>query len=320
LGSVPALDLRWRSGPDAAALIDLLYLALDDLEPLAIHDHETADGWRVFFKSSAQRDVAASALHAALASRGLSIEPTDIADENWAKRSQEALRAIRIGRLIVAPPWDATDTGSAADNTDNTEDQNPSVLSVFSVAKPTLSVVVAKPTLSVVIEPSTGFGTGHHETTRLCLELLQTLNLDGRRVIDVGTGSGVLAIAAAKLGASTVVAFDDDPQALENARENVERNAVSSRVSVRELDLGSPTLDLAPAAVVLANLTSGVLLKFAHRLDDLVERDGVLLISGFAPDDLAELVDTFAPIDVQSRTDGAWAAALLRFRNPRATR
>jgi len=60
LGSVPALDLRWGSGPDAATLVDLLYAELDDFDPLAIHDHETADGWRVFFRNVPQRDAAAS--------------------------------------------------------------------------------------------------------------------------------------------------------------------------------------------------------------------------------------------------------------------
>jgi len=204
---------------------------------------------------------------------------------------------VRVGRLVVAPPWatDNTDTRAtdntdtlATDNTDNTD-------------------------IQIVIEPSTGFGTGHHETTRLCLELLQESDVAGRRVLDVGTGSGVLAIAAAKLGASTVVAFDEDPQALENARDNVARNQVASNVSVRELDLGAPAFALQPAAIVLANLTSGVLLKYARRLQSLVDEGGALLMSGFAPEDLAELVAAFGASAVHSRVDGAWAAAVLRF-------
>ena len=286
MGSVPALDLRWRSGPDAEILVDLLYLALDDLEPLAIHDHETADGWRVFFRNSAYRDAAASALRAAAGARELSIDSIDVADDNWAKRSQEALRAIRAGGIVVAPPWDATDNADG--------------------------------TVVIVIEPSMGFGTGHHETTRLCLELLQELELHGRRAIDAGTGSGVLAIAASKLGASAVVAFDEDPQALENARENVARNGVSSQVVVRELDLGSPAFDLQPAAVVMANLTSGVLLKYARRLEGLVDADGVLLISGFAPEELPELVEAFGASSVRSKVEGAWAAACLQLRGSRS--
>jgi ribosomal protein L11 methyltransferase len=287
LGSVPALDLRW-TGPETASLVDLIYVQLDDFEPLALHDRETFEASsvvfdsRVFFKTSALRDAAASALLDAFATEGLAVDRVDVEDENWAKRSQESLRAVHVGRIVVAPPW--------------------------NVPAP-----AAEETIVIEIEPSMGFGTGHHETTRLCLALLQELMLDGRSAIDVGTGSGVLAIAASKLGASAVVAFDEDPQALENARENIDRNGVAAIVDVRELDLGAGAFVLPPAAVVMANLTSGVLLKHAERLKTLVDADGVLLISGFSPDDLEELVAAFGTSDVHGRTKGAWAAALLRF-------
>lgn len=298
MGSVPALDLRWRSERHDDPLLDLIYAHLDDFEPLAIHDHETAlaasasfDS-RVFFKTTSQRDAAASALLEAFAAAGLAVEPVDVEDENWAARSQANLQAIRVGGIVVAPPWatstDITDD-QTADNTDNAG------------------------ILKIVIEPSTGFGTGHHETTRLCLALLQQVGVDGARAIDVGTGSGVLAIAAAKLGASAVVAFDEDPLALDNARENVERNGVTATIDVRELDLGSPAFDLEPAALVMANLTIGGLVKYAERLKDLVDDDGALLVSGFAPTDVDELVEAFEPAGAQVRTEGAWAAALFRF-------
>ena len=90
----------------------------------------------------------------------------------------------------------------------------------------------AAPEVVVIIEPSRGFGTGHHQSTRLCLALLQTRELEGRRVIDVGTGSGVLAIASALLGAPYVTAIDVDPDAVENARENAVRNGVAESVEI----------------------------------------------------------------------------------------
>jgi ribosomal protein L11 methylase PrmA len=308
LANVPALDLRWRSGPDAATLVDLIYAQLDDFEPLAIHDHESSDGWRVFFKTSLQRDTAASALRDTLGGHGLAIDRLDVEDDNWAKRSQEGIRAIRVGRVTVAPPWATTTTDntkdSAADDTGVVATDDTDNLATDNTDNTDIWVVIA---------PSTGFGTGHHETTRLCLALLQEQDVKGRRVIDVGTGSGVLAIAASKLGASTVVAFDEDPHALENARDNIERNGVGSAIEVRELDLGSSAFDLDPAAVVMANLTSGVLLKYAARLRTLVDPGGLLVISGFSPDDLAELAEAFGSSEVQTRTEGAWAASLLRF-------
>ncbi len=106
-----------------------------------------------------------------------------------------------------------------------------------------------------------GFGTGHHATTRLCLRLLQELELRGARVLDVGTGSGVLALAAWKLGASDVVAIDNDPDALDNARDNIARNGAAAAIDIICDDLD--TLRIQRADVVLANLTGAVLVRYA---------------------------------------------------------
>ena len=235
MADVAALDLRWNPGPDAAALVELLYAALDEFEPQAIHDVESADGWRVFFKTIPQRDAAAAALRASFGDRLLALSIVDVPDEEWARRSQAHLTPIRVGRIVVSPPWHATPYPSSY------------------ILEPAPLEIRHSADLVIVIDPSTGFGTGHHETTRLCLSLLQSFDLAERRVIDVGTGSGVLAIAAAKLGASSVVAFDEDPEALRNARENVARNDVSSRVDVQEAELG--TFRGNAADVVVANLT-----------------------------------------------------------------
>ena len=149
-----------------------------------------------------------------------------------------------------------------------------------------------------MIDPSTGFGTGHHETTRLCLALLQSIELARPRVIDVGTGSGVLAIAAAKLGASSVVAFDEDPEALRNARENVARNEVATLVEIREADLAS--FDGQSAGVVVANLTGAVIQKYAGRLKRLVEPGGALIVSGFTTSEAADIARALGPRPCES--------------------
>jgi ribosomal protein L11 methyltransferase len=310
LASVPALDLSWRSAGDVDLLTELLQAALDDFQPLAIHDHVTADGWRVFFRSLDQRNRAFAAIAASFGDRLAGLHRLDVIDEGWAQRSQASLTAIRVGHIIVTPPWDVTPLSSDSD-------------------------------VLIVIDPSTGFGTGHHETTRLCLQLLQE---DGvaQDVIDVGTGSGVLAIAAAKLGATSVVAFDEDPDALRNARENVDRNQVADRVVLQQLELnadfgrqrlrsrpsahargssergwGSASVDERRAALVMANLTSGVLLKYAAALIDLVEPSGRLLISGFHPDDLPDLLSAFGDPSCTQASEGDWLAAILRLSSDR---
>ncbi|HEX6465024.1 MAG TPA: 50S ribosomal protein L11 methyltransferase, partial [Vicinamibacterales bacterium] len=182
----PAIEISISPNADPA-VHDRLHLLLDDFEPSAIHEDDAGECWRVFFRTSGHRDAAAAALADV---EGVSAARVDVPDEDWARRSQQNLRAIEAGGLVIAPPWD--------------------------VPKGSTPVIV--------IEPSTGFGTGHHATTRLCLRLMQQLDLRGARVLDVGTGSGVLALAAWKLGASDVVAIDNDPDALDNARSNIERN------------------------------------------------------------------------------------------------
>jgi len=276
LASVPALDLRWRSGADLEETIELAHALLDDFDPQAIHDAES--GWRVFFKTAQHRDAAAGALQRTLASRLETVTPVTVPDEEWARRSQANLTAVRVGRLTVTPPWDI----AASSELDSV----------------------------IVIDPSTGFGTGHHETTRLCLALLQDLQLGGKRVADVGTGSGVLAIGAARLGAASVIAMDEDPEALRNARENVARNGVGAVVDVREADLAE--FQTAPADVVLANLTAGVLERHAGRLGELVADGGLLIVSGFSPSEADAVVRGFPFTVVRGVDEGEWSAALMR--------
>lgn len=274
----PALDLRYPPGPGAGALQDLLYAELDEFEPIAIHEHETGDGWRVFFRSAALRDRAAQALAAMPGPQALDVTSIDVEDEDWARRSQAGLTAIRAGRITVAPPWDIPDAPAPGD-------------------------------VIIVIEPSMGFGTGHHATTRLCLELLQGLDVKGRHVIDVGTGSGVLAIAAWKLGAAAVSAVDNDPDALLNARDNIARNGATGTIDVREADLLS--LCLQPADVVTANLTGAVLMKLAEPLLRLVRPGGTVIVSGFSPEELAGVTQALGGGAAHHVGEGEWAAMVM---------
>ena len=123
-----------------------------------------------------------------------------------------------------------------------------------------------------------GFGTGHHATTRLTLKALQELPLDNRTVLDIGCGSGVLAIAAVKLGARSAVGIDIDPDALENARENAALNDLDGRA---RFELGDFREMRIRADVVMANLTGGLLERSAQALAAALEPGGTLIVSGF---------------------------------------
>lgn len=270
----------------ASDLEDRLLAALDAFSPLAIQDRETGDGWRVYFTTPNERDRAAQALQDELGSELQDIASIDVPDEDWARRSQAALTAVRIGRLIVAPPWDHPHRSAA----------------------PTLP---ARPGEIVIeIDPSMGFGTGHHATTRLCLALLQQQHLENASVVDVGTGSGVLAIAASLLGAIEVVAIDHDADALANARENIERNQAT--VTLRHVDLGS--LESGQFDLALANLTSAVILRYSRALARLVKPGGAIILSGFSPDDVREVAEAFGVEPAEMTVEGEWAAMLVRVR------
>jgi ribosomal protein L11 methyltransferase len=273
LAEYPALEITFGALPDSA-LFDRLYAHLDDFAPLAIHEDDLEACWRVFFRSAAARDAALAAI---AIEAGVSASAIDVPDEDWARRSQENLRAIEAGGLIIAPPWD--------------------------VPKGSTPVII--------IEPSMGFGTGHHATTRLCLGMLRKLDLRGARVLDVGTGSGVLALAAWKLGASDVVAVDHDADALQNARENIARNGAGPSIDIVQDDLGG--LRIERADIVLANLTGAVLVRYAAELRSLAVDGGYLILSGFAPQDAAVVHAAFKGLTViADAIEGEWAAVTLR--------
>ena len=277
--SWPALDVE-RLKPVAAQGPDLLQAALVDYRVAAI-DETTPDAWRVFFSNSAERDRAAGDL--ARRFPGLSVQPLDVPDEDWVAKSQANLRAVRVGNIIVAPPWDVPHTGKLK----------------LEPAAERGGTPLKRPVV-IVIRPSMGFGTAHHATTRLCLAALQHLDVHGRSAVDVGTGSGVLAIAASRLGATPVAGVDDDPNALHAAEDNLSLNRAAD-VTLRAADFrstGPDTFDL-----VMANLTSALLIESAGRLHDLTARGGRMILSGFMRHEEAAVRAAYSDLTVTDRTE-----------------
>jgi ribosomal protein L11 methyltransferase len=166
---------------------------------------------------------------------------------DWSEEWKKGVRAHDLGALSIVPPW-------LSDGRD--------------------------PSRTVIIEPEMAFGTGEHQTTRGVVRLLPALVRQGDRVADLGSGSAVLAIAAAKLGAAHVVAIEIDHDAIANANENVERNRVDGIVTVIEGDAAMLLPLVAPVRVVLANILSSVLLELLPTIGSALTPDGEAILSG----------------------------------------
>ena len=223
---------------------------------------------------------------------------TEVPDD-WADRWQDFHKPLLVGeRLWLRPSWEAPREGA----------------------------------IDVVVDPGRAFGTGAHPTTRLCLELLLELAAAGEAsgpLTDLGTGSGVLAIAAAKLGWSPVRGYDHEPASIEAVATNAKANGVAIEVEQLNLREGLPAL----APTTVANLTAPVLKVVAEQLVGSGSRGRVrrslpavapadppptpatMVLSGLLPAELDDIVAAFAPAglgEADRRLQGDWAALLLR--------
>jgi ribosomal protein L11 methyltransferase len=260
----PAIDL-------SPADPDLVSLALDDAGAIAIEERDGV--MRAFFSTPTARDAALATLSGPFIASSI-----DVPDEDWARRSQENLQPVTVGRLTIVPR-----------HTDR----------------------AARGQIAITIPPSMGFGTGHHATTRLCLAALQDIDVHGKTVLDVGTGSGVLAIAAARLGASKAIGIDFDPDAIQSANESLEANPDAVNVTFEVADLG--TRALAKADVVTANLTGALLERSAGLLWDAIRSGGTLILSGVMATERDAVVRAFrAGTVVWERHDDEWVGLAVK--------
>lgn len=266
---------------------ELVLAAADDWTPVAAEP--SSDGLTVYFGSEEDRDAAAHGVAAACPDAV--ITRRDVDDEDWARRSQENLGPIVVGRITVRP--------GDSERLETAGTQEPG----------------APGPVELVIQPSMGFGTGHHATTRLCLAALQQIELRARSALDVGTGSGVLALAARALGASQALGIDYDPDAIHSARENLPLNPRLDAVRFERCDL---TRDPLPAAdVVTANLTGALLCRAAPLLIHVVRQAGTLILSGVLDTERNAVVDAFSALALTGEAhEEEWV--VLRFNHARA--
>lgn len=203
-------------------------------------------------------------------------------DAGWADAWREHYVPQRVGRVVIVPSW---------------------------VDEPLRPGEVA-----VVLDPGMAFGTGLHPTTRGCLALLGELEPLPERIIDVGTGSGILALAALRLGAAHATAVDTDPVAVAAAIANAEANGLADRLVVRQ---GSINATEAPERfpLVIANLVAALLVDLAPALAAHLDEGGRLVAGGIITGRLAEVEDAFAAAGlavVERRDDGEWVTLLAR--------
>jgi ribosomal protein L11 methyltransferase len=211
--------------------------------------------------------------------RGLALE--ELADQDWGERWKEGLTPLRIGRVFVRPSW---------------------------IPAPTPPGMV-----EVTLDPGMAFGTGTHPTTSLCLEALSArLSVTPRaRVLDVGTGSGLLAIAARKLGAPVVVGNDNDPIAIRVARENAALNGVQVHFDEREVGEQPGPFDL-----VLANILANTLCELAPAIAAQLAPGGVVLLSGILGPQEEEVRAAYQaaglrPLAGGDRRQGEWSLLVM---------
>lgn len=194
-------------------------------------------------------------------------EIRELADADWAHNWRQHFPPLQCGeKLVICPSW------------------------VEWPRQPGQVVLT--------LDPGQAFGTGTHATTGLCLELMVELWAGAQRpasVLDVGTGSGILAMAAAALGAEQVVGCDIDGEACRVARENIDNNSLRDRVTITErpLDLISGHFDL-----VLANILASENIRLAHHFLSHLKREGILLLSGILAEQENQVAQTFAPLPV----------------------
>ncbi|HVG14085.1 MAG TPA: 50S ribosomal protein L11 methyltransferase [Chitinophagaceae bacterium] len=164
--------------------------------------------------------------------------------------------------------------------------------------------------LEIVITPKMSFGTGHHATTYMMIEQMKGMQFQDREVFDFGTGTGILAILAKKLGAAKVTAIDVDEWSISNAAENFERNGISG-INLYE----SSSLPQSMFEVVLANINKNVLIQFAQGLGGIIKPDGYLLISGILESDEDEICSSYSNEGlklIKRLQSGNWLSLLFK--------
>ena len=213
------------------------------------------------------------------------IEPlkeTEIKDEDWETNWKQYFHPIRVGRkLVICPTWQ--EHASLRDD------------------------------VIIFLDPGMAFGTGHHPTTRMCMELLEDTIVGGEKIIDLGCGSGILSVTAVKLGALSSIGFEIENNASKVAKENCVLNGVDESVEVFNSTLPDNRYSEGDFDLALANISAKVIIELADHLTKGLRSGGKLILSGVLENALEDVRDVFEPLGVvfeKVMTDSDWTAVL----------
>jgi len=274
------LEVRYRTGLGVEEDLEALLYANGSI---GSYVEETREGTvaHFFFDDEAQRSEGLVALQRQLPF--VAASPVDRQRKDWLGLYQQSLRAIEVGkRFVVAPE---------------------------------AQLIEPSDRISLVIPQERAFGTGSHETTALCLEVLEGIDVRSRRCLDVGTGSGILAIALSLLGAEDVVAFDHDTEILGVLARNAERNGVNARAFRHFVGSIESVQVKPPFGLVVMNIVKEVIVPLLADVKTRMSRDGLLILSGVLLTASAEVVSAARESSfrvIEERSAGEWWCGLLR--------
>ncbi len=293
------MEKRWNRIDVVVPEEDAEALAFEVAESLALGVELIEDGFRFYVDAAVPNDLWQGKLGRLLAdyrdqnperAGTVLVRIQDLVEDDWADRWKAYFKPLRVGRrFLVCPTWDNSEPG-AGDRV-------------------------------ILMDPGRAFGTGHHETTRLCLEWLEDWTESNRpdtmSLLDLGTGSGILAMAGALLGFGRVLAVDNDEEAVEVARENLRVNGLEGRIV---LSVGSVGELEERFDVVAANLQANPLIEMAHALSERLQPEGMLVLSGILVEQGESVRSAYEEaglLFVERRSAGEWC--LLAFQHKPST-
>jgi ribosomal protein L11 methyltransferase len=283
-------ELKTEVPLDAAPALEELLAEREEQRLMVLEDKPSGRAWLTgYFESAADAQAAWKDLVGATDAAWTQIEPAvrELPDEDWKNSYKAHFKAWKFGRLNWVPVWERE------------------------------TFVLPAGEAVLWLDPGMAFGTGNHETTRLCCErlaLFAAARGNAARVIDAGCGSGILALSAAKLGFKPIAGFDNDPEAIHVSGENAALNGLAGQVEFYVGDLVSG-LTGRSAELVLANIQADVLMRFVPELLAAVAPGGQLVLSGILSQELETVRVKFAASAVgwrvESRVLGEWADLAL---------